>query len=450
MEIFKRIQNKFLSKGEKDRIIVKNMLAAFLIKGGSMFLGLVTMPAYMRYFPNQAVLGVWFTILSVMTWLFIFDFGVGNGLRNKLVDSLVRGDALLSKRLLSSAYIIFTAMAGLFAVLGIIAFQFINWNSVFNITEAIISKSALRTAVTWIFVGVVFQFVLRLITSILYALQKSAATNLLAVITSVLQLCYVLLAPSYGEEKNLLILSCVYIVSTALPLIVATILVFSKQLKNCIPSPRYYDRSTARGLVSLGGVFFLNQMLYMALIATNEFIITRINGAAHVVEYQIYNKPFLLVGSFFSLALTPMWSAVTKAISEKDFSWLRKWYKRLNVLVLLAAFGEFMVVPFLQFFVNIWLGDNTIVINYGYAAAFAGFGSIYIYHSVLSTMVCGSGKLKLQAICYSAGVAVKLLYIITAGHIGCSWIGLIIINSIIFLPYCILQAIMLRKDYSCN
>ena len=306
----------------------------------------------------------------------------------------------------------------------------------------------MRTAVTCVFVGILFQFVLRLITSILYALQKSAATNLIAVVTSVLQLCYILLAPSCGEEKNLVILSCVYIVSTALPLIVTTVFVFKKQLKNCIPSAKYYDRSVARELVTLGGVFFFNQMLYMALIATNEFIITRINGAACVVEYQIYNKPFLLVGSFFSLALTPMWSAVTKAISEKDFVWLRKWYKRLNLFVLLAAFGEFMIIPFLQFLVNIWLGGNAIVINYGYAAAFAAFGSVYIYHSVLSTMVCGSGKLKLQAICYSAGVAVKLLYVLIGGRLGCSWVGLIITNILIFLPYCILQAIILRKEYS--
>ncbi len=413
-----------------------------------MFLGLVTMPAYMRYFPNQTVLGVWFTLLSIMIWLFIFDFGVGNGLRNKLVDSLVRDDEERSKKLLSSAYIIFTAIAGIFAILGIVAFQFINWNSVFNITEDIISERTMRTAVTCVFVGVVFQFVLRLITSILYSLQKSAATNLIAVVTSVLQLCYILLAPSYGDEKNLIILSCVYIAATALPLIVTTIIVFRKQLKNCTPSVKYYDRSVARELVTLGGVFFFNQMLYMALIATNEFIITQINGAACVVEYQIYNKLFFLVGSFFSLALTPMWSAVTKAISEKDFIWLRKWYKRLNILVLLAAFVEFMIIPFLQFVVNVWLGDNAIVINYGYAAAFAGLGSVYIYHSVLSTMVCGSGKLKLQAICYSVGIVVKLLYVMIAGRIGCSWVGLIITNIIVFLPYCILQAIELHKEYA--
>lgn len=448
MKTFKRIQNRFSAVGEKDSIIVKNMVGAFAIKGGSVFLGLVTMPAYMRYFPNQTVLGVWFTILSIMTWLFIFDFGIGNGLRNKLVDSLVCGDENRSKKLLSSAYIIFTVMAGAFAILGIIAFQFINWNSVFNITEDVISKSTMRTAVTCVFVGVAFQFVLRLITSILYALQKSAATNLIAVVTSVLQLCYVLLAPSYGEEKNLIILSCVYIVSTALPLIVTTIFIFNKQLRNCTPSLKFYDSSAARELVSLGGAFFFNQMLYMALIATNEFIITRINGAACVVEYQIYNKLFLLVGSFFSLALTPMWSAVTKAICERDFIWLRKWYKRLNLLVLLAAICEFMIIPFLQFVVNIWLRDNAITINYGYAAAFAAFGSVYIYQSVLSTMVCGSGKLKLQAICYSVGIAIKILYIALAGQIGCSWIGLIITNIIIFLPYCILQAIALRKEYS--
>ena len=447
MNVLRKTIVKLKSAGEKDKIIVKNIFASFLIKGGTMLIGLVTMPAYLRYFPDQQVLGVWFTILSVMIWIFTFDFGVGNGLRNQLVEALVRNDKEQSRKLISSGYIIFSILGVIFAIAGSAAITLINWNSVFNIPDTVISTDVLNRAVTYVFIGIVIQFVLRIITSILYALQKSAATNLIAVVSSLLQLGYVLFAPSQGAEQNLLNLSIAYVICTALPLIAATVIVFTGKLRDCRPTIRYYNHTSAKGLVSLGGLFFINQMLFMGLMATNEIIITQLNGANYVVEYQIYFRLFLLVGSIFSLALLPMWSAVTKAISEKDYPWLQTWYKRLNFLVLIATFFEFLLVPFLQIIVNVWLGEKAISIHYGYAVAFAVFGSIFIYHSVLSTLVCGSGKLKLQTVCYSAGIAVKIAYVITAKFMGWGWIGLIIINSVVFIPYCILQAIALRKEF---
>lgn len=447
MSLFKKATLKMKSVGEKDRTVAGNIIASFIIKGATMLIGLITLPAYMRYFPDQKILGVWFTILSVMTWIFTFDMGIGNGLRNQLVDALVKKDKERTRKLISSSYIIFSFICLFFSVIGSVLLTFVNWNRIFNIPSTTISSEVLRRAVTFVFIGIIIQFVLRLIISIMYALQKSALTNLIAITSSLLQLFYVLFAPSYGAERNLLNLSTVFIISSALPPVVATVIVFSGRLRDCRPGIRFFDRVSAKGLVSLGGVFFINQMLFMGLMATNEIIITQINGSNYVVEYNIYSKLFLLVGSFFRLALMPLWSAVTKATSEKDYSWLQKWFKRLNILAILASICEFLLVPFLQIIVNVWLGEKAIDINIGYALAFALFGSVDIFQIVVSTHACGTGKLKLQTVCYSAGLALKILYVFIAYNLRWNWIGLIIINSIVFIPYCILQTIFLWKEY---
>lgn len=64
------------------------MFGAFAVKSVSLCLSLFTMPAYIRFFQNQTVLGVWFTIVSVLNWILFFDLGLGNGLRNMLPDAI--------------------------------------------------------------------------------------------------------------------------------------------------------------------------------------------------------------------------------------------------------------------------------------------------------------------------------------------------------------------------
>ena len=50
----------------QNKTVVVNMFGAFAVKGVSLCLSLFTMPAYIRFFQNQTVLGVWFTIVSVL------------------------------------------------------------------------------------------------------------------------------------------------------------------------------------------------------------------------------------------------------------------------------------------------------------------------------------------------------------------------------------------------
>ena len=87
---------------EKNTIIYKNVIGAFAVKGASLILSLFTMPAYMRFFEDEQILGVWFTLLSVLSWILNFDLGIGNGLRNNLTSALAMGDRNAAKEYISS------------------------------------------------------------------------------------------------------------------------------------------------------------------------------------------------------------------------------------------------------------------------------------------------------------------------------------------------------------
>ena len=91
-----------------------NMVNTYLVKGASLIIGFFTTPAYMEYFSDKRVLGVWFTIISVLTWILYFDFGIGNGLRNRVTETLIAKETIKTRIYISSAYIFIIAVALVF------------------------------------------------------------------------------------------------------------------------------------------------------------------------------------------------------------------------------------------------------------------------------------------------------------------------------------------------
>ena len=440
-----RFKNKLSSMGKNNKIIISNVIGAFSIKGIALLLSMFTMPAYIRYFDNEQVLGLWFTMLSILSWILTFDLGIGNGLRNNLVPVIINKDNIKIKKYISSAYICIGIVVLICIGIGTSIFKLVDWNIVFNISDEVVSKTTLNKAVLIIFSGIMIQFLLKLVTSILYAMQMSALTNFISLLNSIIILLYVLLAKTSSIEYNLISLSVAHVVAVNTPLLLTTIFIFTKKLKGCSPSFKYFESEYAKSIMKLGGIFFWVQIMYMILTTTNEFLITWLVDPKYVVEYQIYNKLFTLIGTFFTLGLTPIWSSVTKAVAEEDYIWVNKLFKILKKLTLIAVCFEFIMIIFFQLGINLWLGENSIDVNYVYALVFAVLGSIFIWNGVLSSIANGFGKLKVQAICFTIGTILKIPIAIILVNITSSWIGIIIANIIAMIPYCILEPLVLNK-----
>lgn len=179
----------------------------------------------------------------------------------------------------------------------------------------------------------------------------------------------------------------------------------------------------------------------MFIMNTNEFFITKFFGPEYTTEYTFYYKITSLISTIITLALAPIWSVITKAYVEKNYIWLNKLYRIIKFVGYGTILLQFLLVPVLQFIMNIWLGENTITVNYMTAIAFACFGSVFVYSSMLSTVVCGMARMKLQSICYGVGVVVKFLLILLLSDIVRNWALVVWSNVIILLPYCVIQQI---------
>lgn len=436
---------KFKQLDEINKSIFINTLASFIVRGLALVVSLFTLPAYMRYFGNQELLGLWFTMLSVLSWVLTFDLGVGNGLRNKLVKYLIDNDTKKIKIYISSAYIVSSVIAVIAFFLGYLIFPLINWNYVFNIPTHVVSSKTLLYVTLLLFFGVLCQFVLRLIYSIFYALQRSSIPNFMSLISSILLLIFVMYSETGSMENNLYLLAKANVFFANIPLLLGTMIIFRTELKFCIPNIKFFNMHYAIDIMKLGGAFFWLQIMSLLLTSTNEFLITWLSGNGNVVDYQIYNKLFSLLGTLFSLALTPIWSAVTKAFSQKDFLWIEKLYKKLKIISALFILGEFLLIGILQVIVNLWLGENAIKINIIYALLFAVSGSLFIWHSAITSIINGMGKLSVQFKWLTVGALINIPVAYVLYKTTGNWISVVGANIISLIPYCVIQPYYILK-----
>lgn len=443
-----KLIRKIKDMSENNRIVIINIVGAMVVKGLALVISLFTMPAYMHFFGDETALGLWFTVVSVLNWILNFDLGIGNGLRNHLTQALARKDLPEAKRYLSSAYVSVGTICLFLSLSLFVVFGFVDWNTVFSISADIVSPKALLWSVRIIFIGIILQMFFKLVTSVLYAIQKSSLNNFLHLCATAATLATVLIIPSKSNDENMITMAIVHSIASVLPFAIASVVVFSgKTLRKVLPSVKHFSISHAKAVLSLGGAFLIIQIAYMIVMNTNEYLVSFFSDNSDVVDYQIYHRLFALGSTIFALMLTPIWSAVTKAIAEKNVPWVKSLYKKLLLIGAGVCLCEFLLVPFLQFAINLWLGDNAIVVNPLYGLAFAGLGSVLIISSVFSNIANGLGALKIQLICFVSGAFIKPILAWGMVTFTGSWIGVIIANIICVLIYCIIQPLWLQKYF---
>lgn len=425
--------------------VVKNIVGSFGVKGISMFIGLFTTPMYIRYFNNNEILGIWFTLLSVLAWILNCDMGIGNGLRNKLVGALKSNDRDEGKKYVSSSYLFLCSVSVVIILIISIISRFANWNAVFNISTKILGKEELAEALTILLIAICFQLILRLITSVLYALQQAFIPSLLNLMTNVIMLLFSWMTVKLGVNGSIINMAWAYLFAVNFPLVITTILVFCISHRELAPSVRYYEKKYAISTLKIGGVFLWIQFMAMILNSTNSYFVTLFIGNAAVVDFNIYNKIFTLIGTFVTLASTPIWSAVTKAQVEKNYVWMNKLFKKFLFIAIVAIVAEFIIIFPLQFIFDIWLGESTIQVNYGVAVIFAVYGSIMIWSSAITCFVNGLGELKLQSIFLTMGAVIDVALTYYLSMIINSYVAIVIANIIAFLPYLFVQTIWLVR-----
>ena len=429
------IQNNFFKGHNRTVKAKKNIIISFGLKGMSIVVSFIFVPLILGYLDAERY-GIWLTLSSIIAWFSFFDIGLGNGLRNRFAEAVSAGNHELAKIYVSTTYAILGVVFLVIIILYNIINPFLNWQIILNTTT--INNRELTIIALVVFIFFILRFFFKLIGSILMADQKPAISNALGPIGNVIALGVIFILTK-TTEGSLLLLSIVLSVVPVIVLIIATFYFFSKDYNKYKPEFKFVDFSKSKDLLGLGFKFFYFQTGALIFFSATNFLIVQISDPQSVTQYNIAYKYFSIALMIYGIVLTPFWSAVTEAYSKKDFIWIKRILKKLNLLSLVMA-GVLIILLFASnFFYNIWIGDK-VSIPFNLSIIIMIYMIIQILVAPFSTFINGFGKLKMGLY----AITVKLIvYIPCAIILGKQYgaFGIVLAMAIIQLPSLILESL---------
>lgn len=399
---------KFLFKSRNS--VKSNVSWAMIVKILAMVLGIVSVPVFNTFFGNNEKYGVWLTMISILSWILMFDFGFSNGLRTKLTEALQRNDKESIKRYLSGTYQVSLFLSSMICIVGSILAFTLNWNSIYNIAEGSISRIQLSSCMMIILCSVGIQFGLRPILAVLESLKKSALANSLSLFSNFFLLIMAIFLGTTKVAGNYIIFSIIYFICINVPLIIGSVWVYKYKLSDCKPSLFVkFDYKVVKGLMGLNAIFFLIQISYLMLYGINSIMISNMYGPDLVADYTKYYKLFSTIeNAFTGVFQAPMWVAVAQAKEMGDFEKIKKLQKTSLLIGLVFSLLSIVLFVSLPLVFNVWLGDQSPNFSWIIASVFLVDNLIKITACSFTIIGNGLSAVKSQAIVYSVAAILKI------------------------------------------
>ena len=381
------------AKNERSERMRKNAIGSVAIKFIAMLITFINVPVVLSFLSNE-LYGIWLTISSILLWTRHFDFGLSAGLRFRLTEALANKDYDGGKRLVSTAYISMSFLMLMVFVCSIPVVYSIDWNQLLN-TYAV-SNDELKITMLLGLLIFTSEFVLRLISTILKADQKTALSDIFAPLSSLVSLLLILIMGLF--TNNSLLYACLAIsVPNVIILLIFSIYYFRKEYKEIAPSISFFDKSKIRVIYSMGLKFFVGSLSSLVVFSTSSFIISHYVGPEDVAIYNTAKTYFGLIVVLSVTLREPLKPAITDAFVKGEMTWIRNtmnmMFKTSVLLSILSLFFFF----FGDIAISIWT-HNRISVPFILAISFTFYAILNVFAAPFNNFLAGIGKLDVNMI----------------------------------------------------
>lgn len=425
------------SRGE---ILKKHLSLGFVYKILGMGLSYVSIPLFLKYLGEKDY-GLWIVIFSTINWIFMFDLGIGNGLRNKLTQCLVEKNILETKKYIVTGYISLSFIALIILVVGFLVIKIFDIKELLSLKEY--NEIFLKKLILIVFMITILNFITGLYKVFYAAEHNSTIGNFSDLVFQGIFIFSLLILKKF----NLISLTSIAIIYPGLNLIIGLYLTirYFKKHKELTPEFKYFDKEKIKSISGTGIEFFIIQISMVIILTTDNIIITKLLGVEAVTPYNIISKLFQVFLVFSTIVLAPLWTLFLDAYLKKDKKWIKNILKKLNLLYIILCIIVGMTIFLMPLIIKVWLQKTIefprhLVLFWGIFILIRVYGDIYMY------FVNGIGKIRLQTILYVIGALVNIplsIYFVKNFNLGSS--GVILATIISMLPLSIFIPIQACK-----
>jgi O-antigen/teichoic acid export membrane protein len=265
------------------RRVVTNTMTHGTAQGVALVASFVFLPLLTRGFGISGY-GLYMLALTVASYAYLLDFGVGATLQKRVAEVDAKGDRAGLANLISSALLFYIAV-GVVAALGILALALAG-RVVFSISDS--QAALLRNLLFVAALQSLFSWPLSTATHVLAGLQRHtllAATSLLATTLQIIGMALVLVA----HQGPLVMMCAVALVSIGTSAINGWFA--RKELPRIEVSPRNASKVGLLGIMRLSWVMFVSQICAFVIYQqTDRIVLASFVGAAAVGLYEAAGK----------------------------------------------------------------------------------------------------------------------------------------------------------------
>ncbi|NIJ51570.1 lipopolysaccharide biosynthesis protein [Dyadobacter arcticus] len=339
------VENRIINLGRAS----KSLSISFVSQITTSAVSFIVVPLLIQYLSREKY-GLWVTLVSLVSWILMSDFGIGYGFRNKVTEYLADKDLVKLNRHFKNTfqyYLIITFLVTLF-------FLYVLANN------PILSKHKSLSLI--IYLPYIIYFPFSISNQILQGLRLVHYTALIGLLRALLWFCFIAIIIHFEGSSNLINIAIGYSLINS---IVNGIAVYLAITKSDITVPNFKSLFTPpvidKTLVT-GIKFFVLQISSLLMFSMGNYYVYSNLTPSDTAYYDTINKVYTLYMTFFNMIISVFWSEIVFQKTSGDFAKLRTTYKRLLAISLIVSLGSFAIMFIAPFFISFWT-NNKILIN---------------------------------------------------------------------------------------
>jgi O-antigen/teichoic acid export membrane protein len=403
--LFDRGQKRLFKAGISG---ISGLIVRFL----SIAISLVSIPLISKYLGAERF-GMWILISTLLNWVGIADFGLGNSLKNTLAKASALDDVETPKVAVSSVFYLNLVVAVIFTSIFFLFYPIVSWEKIFNVKshEALLESNSVMIIVALFFsIRIVFSTCINIYS----AYQQSYIYNFWEIISYLISIFGLLIAIHLRTSLPILIIT-----SFGTPLVasfLSMIHIFYWKYPWLKPKLRYFKWNESLSLLKIGSQLWLTQIAGIIIYQTDLILVAQLFGSIDVAKYGISLRLFSIITIIQTAFTAPLWTPYTEAFYRKDYKWVIDTFKYSFLLNTLFASVLSLIFIIWGRSIILFLSDQDMVPDQNLLLCMALTTVLTSFGQVAAMLLNGMGEVKIQFLIAPVSAIVNLIASLALAH----------------------------------